>query len=70
MWTTTAEETNIYARSKIKTAHQGNDAIDAMTYFKHRQYACHNTWIDFNSVDIKIFYGSLDNYLTTTEVKD
>ena len=33
MWTTVAENNKKYARSKIRTDHQGMDAIDVMTHF-------------------------------------
>ena len=43
MWTTIAQQANIYTRFKIRTACQGMDAIDAMLYSSHRQHVCQNT---------------------------
>ena len=45
MWITIAEQTNNYARSKIRTAHQGMDASYAMIHFSHKQNT-HNAWGD------------------------
>ena len=55
MWTTTAEQTNIYVRSKIRTNYQRMDAIDAMIHFRCRQHTHHNIWRDVNSAYIKVF---------------
>ena len=57
--TTFAEQTNIYARSKLRTAGQGMDTTDTMTHFIHRQHACHKTWKYVNSTDIKMFKAHL-----------
>ena len=48
-----AGQTHIYARSKIRTAQQVNNATDAMSHFNHRQHAHHNTWRDVRAEDIK-----------------
>ena len=59
MWTSIAEQTNTYARSKVRTANQGMDANDAITHFSHRQHTFHNIWRDDNSGDIRIFIAYL-----------
>ena len=61
MWTSVAKHTNIYARSKIRTADQGMNAIDAMTHFSHDHHAHHNTWRDVQFSRHKSVHGLVDN---------
>ena len=52
---TIVEQTNKYARCKVRTVYQGMDAIDAVTYFSDRHHTHHNICRYVNSADIKIF---------------
>ena len=56
-WNTAAEQTNIYARSKIRTAGQG--WMPLMLWYISVIHNMHNTWRDDNSTAFKIFIAHL-----------
>ena len=77
MFTIMAEETNNYARKKIREIMQGRDHFQQIDHHSHRQHARLGTWRDINASNIKIFIAhllvmssvhktALHNYWSTT----
>ena len=77
MYTILAEETNNYARQKIRKVMENRDPFQQMDHYSYKQHACLGTWKDLNSSDIKIFIAhilvmssvrkpALHNYWSTT----
>ena len=77
MFTIMAEETNNYARKKIREIMQGRDHFQQIGHHSHRQHTHLGTWRDINASDIKIFIAhllvmssvhktALHNYWSTT----
>ena len=59
MFTIMAEETNNYARQKIRHIMQGRDHFQQMDHYTHCKHARLGTWKDINASDIKIFIAHL-----------
>ena len=59
MFTIIAEETNRYARQKIRNIMDGRDQIQQIEHHSHRRHARLGTWRDLNDADIKIFIAHL-----------
>ena len=59
MFTIMAEETNKYARQKIRQIMQGRDHFQQIDHYTHRKHARLGTWKDINASDIKIFIAHL-----------
>ena len=59
MFTIMAEETNNYARRKIRQLMAGRDHIEQMDHYSHRQHARLGQWKDLNPSDMKIFTAHL-----------
>ena len=77
MYTILAEETNNYARQKIRKVMENRDPFQQMDHYSYKQHARLGTWKDLNSSDIKIFIShllvmssvrkpALHNYWSTT----
>ena len=58
MWTIIAEETNRYARDKIRKQ-RGGDSIDAIGREGAKKYSRLNNWKDINEGDVKVFMAHL-----------
>lgn len=59
MFTIMAEETNSYARRKIREIMAGRDHAQQMDHYSHRQHARLGHWKDLNPSDMKIFTAHL-----------
>lgn len=59
MFTIMAEETNNYARRKIREIMAGRDHAQQMDHYSHRQHARLGHWKDLNPSDMKIFTAHL-----------
>ena len=79
MWVTIAEQTNVYARQKIRKARGNRDVIDATTHHSHKKHSRLNSWKDINACDVKVFMahvmlmgltrkGSIQKYWSTSEI--
>ena len=59
MFTIMADETNNYARRKIRELMAGRDHAQQMDHYSHRQHARLGQWKDLNPSDMKIFTAHL-----------
>ena len=59
MFTIMAEETNNYARRKIRELMAGRDHVQQMDHYSHRQHARLGQWKDLHPSDMKIFTAHL-----------
>ena len=59
MFTIMADETNSYARIKIRKLMAGRDHAQQMDHYSHRQHARLGQWKDLNPSDMKLFTAHL-----------
>ena len=59
MYTILAEETNNYARQKIRKVMENRDPFQQIDHYSYKRHAHLSTWKDLNSSDIKIFIAHL-----------